>query len=111
MNSQKMVLTDSAPLIRAQTDTMCNACQVSKLNFCLTEQKQILSPKHKAHTQLRTENRNAFLMLKRCTPLQFRTLRSSRTKTDNRSLSAEIQVGLLFKAKDLGLSEKDGVSA
>lgn len=30
-------------------DSMCNTCQVSKLNSCLTEQKQILSPKQKTH--------------------------------------------------------------
>lgn len=31
--------------------------------------------------------------------------------TQNRRRSAEIQVGLLFKAKDLGFSEKNGVGA
>jgi len=81
--------------------------------LCLPSFKaKLLLDKAETNSLTKTkDNRNAVLMLKLCTPLQLRTLRYSHTKTDNRSLSAEIQVGLLFKAKDLVFSEKDGASA
>ncbi len=84
----------------------------SKLNSCLTEKKQMISPKQK--TLRAQESRNASFMLKQCTPLNSSVVQDVTIishKTDNRRRSAEIQVGLLFKAKDLGFSEKDGVGA